>query len=65
MGLNNTNYNLPISKKQAYICLKGELGDIQYLQASHPQDMEGWPEYWERMKPVHYATHVVSPVLVP
>ena len=42
---------------------KGELGDIQYLQASHPQDMEGWPEYWEYMKPMHYATHVVSPVL--
>lgn len=42
---------------------KGELGEIQYLQASHPQDMEGWPEYWERMKPMHYATHVVSPVL--
>lgn len=41
----------------------GELGEIQYLQASHPQDMEGWPEYWERMKPMHYATHVVSPVL--
>ncbi|SHF62856.1 Predicted dehydrogenase [Fodinibius roseus] len=42
---------------------KGELGKIQYLQASHPQDMEGWPAYWERMKPMHYATHVVSPVL--
>ena len=42
---------------------KGELGDIQYMQASHPQDMEGWPEYWERMIPMHYATHVVSPVL--
>ncbi len=42
---------------------KGELGEIQYLQASHPQDMEGWPEYWEYMKPMHYATHVVSPVL--
>lgn len=42
---------------------KGELGKIQYLQASHPQDMEGWPEYWEYMKPMHYATHVVSPVL--
>jgi len=42
---------------------KGELGEIQYLQASHPQDMEGWPEYWEHMKPMHYATHVVSPVL--
>lgn len=42
---------------------KGELGKIQYLQASHPQDMDGWPEYWERMIPMHYATHVVSPCL--
>jgi predicted dehydrogenase len=42
---------------------QGELGKIQYLQASHPQDMEGWPEYWERMIPMHYATHVVSPLL--
>ncbi|MCO6450205.1 MAG: Gfo/Idh/MocA family oxidoreductase [Caldilineales bacterium] len=42
---------------------KGELGKIQYMQASHPQDLEGWPEYWERMVPMHYATHVVSPVL--
>ena len=42
---------------------EGELGKIQYMQASHPQNMEGWPEYWERMIPMHYATHVVSPVL--
>jgi predicted dehydrogenase len=42
---------------------KGELGKIQYMQASHPQDMEGWPSYWEEMIPMHYATHVVSPVL--
>jgi predicted dehydrogenase len=42
---------------------KGDLGKIQYMQASHPQDMQGWPEYWERMIPMHYATHVVSPVL--
>ncbi len=42
---------------------KGELGKIQYMQASHPQDMDGWPDYWERMIPMHYATHVVSPVL--
>jgi predicted dehydrogenase len=42
---------------------RGEFGRIQYLQASHPQDMVGWPEYWERMIPMHYATHVVSPVL--
>ena len=40
---------------------KGELGKIQYLAASHPQDMDGWPDYWERMIPMHYATHVVSP----
>ncbi|GIW98271.1 MAG: oxidoreductase [Pirellulaceae bacterium] len=42
---------------------KGELGKIQYLAASHPQDMDGWPEYWKRMIPMHYATHVVSPCL--
>ncbi|TVR52462.1 MAG: gfo/Idh/MocA family oxidoreductase [Spirochaetaceae bacterium] len=42
---------------------KGELGKIQYMQASHPQDMEGWPDYWKKMIPMHYATHVVSPVL--
>ncbi len=42
---------------------RGELGKVQYVQASHPQDMEGWPSYWERMIPMHYATHVVSPVL--
>jgi predicted dehydrogenase len=42
---------------------KGELGKIQYLQASHPQDMDGWPDYWQRMVPMHYATHVVSPCL--
>jgi predicted dehydrogenase len=42
---------------------RGEFGRIQYLQASHPQDMDGWPDYWQRMIPMHYATHVVSPVL--
>ena len=42
---------------------RGELGKVQYLQASHPQDMDGWPEYWQRMVPMHYATHVVSPCL--
>jgi predicted dehydrogenase len=42
---------------------KGELGKIQHLAASHPQDMDGWPSYWEAMIPMHYATHVVSPCL--
>lgn len=41
----------------------GELGRIQHLAASHPQDMDGWPDYWQKMIPMHYATHVVSPCL--
>ncbi|MGE3780648.1 MAG: Gfo/Idh/MocA family protein [Pirellulaceae bacterium] len=47
--------------KQMY--QKGELGKIQHLAASHPQDMDGWPDYWQKMIPMHYATHVVSPCL--
>jgi len=27
---------------------RGELGKIQHLAASHPQDMDGWPSYWEK-----------------
>lgn len=42
---------------------KGEMGKIQHLAASHPQDMDGWPDYWQKMIPMHYATHVVSPCL--
>ena len=41
----------------------GELGRVQHLAASHPQDMDGWPVYWQEMIPMHYATHVVSPCL--
>ncbi|MFT3946554.1 MAG: Gfo/Idh/MocA family oxidoreductase [Agriterribacter sp.] len=25
---------------------KGELGKLQFLKASHQQDMDGWPNYW-------------------
>jgi predicted dehydrogenase len=41
----------------------GELGRIQFLQASHQQDMDGWPNYWPGLPPMHYATHCVGPVL--
>jgi predicted dehydrogenase len=41
----------------------GELGKIQYLQASHQQDMDGWPNYWPGLPPMHYATHCVGPCL--
>lgn len=42
---------------------KGDLGKIQFLKASHQQDMEGWPNYWPGLPPMHYATHCVGPVL--
>jgi len=41
----------------------GELGKIQFLQASHQQDMDGWPDYWPGLPPMHYATHCVGPCL--
>ena len=42
---------------------KGELGKLQFLKASHQQDMDGWPGYWPGLPPMHYATHCVGPVL--
>jgi predicted dehydrogenase len=41
----------------------GELGKIQFLQASHLQDMDGWPNYWPGLPPMWYATHCVGPML--
>jgi predicted dehydrogenase len=41
----------------------GELGRLQFLKASHQQDMDGWPGYWPGLPPMHYATHCVGPVL--
>jgi predicted dehydrogenase len=42
---------------------KGELGKLQFLQASHQQDMDGWPNYWPGLPPMWYATHCVGPML--
>jgi predicted dehydrogenase len=42
---------------------KGELGKLQFIKASHQQDMEGWPGYWPGLPPMHYATHCVGPAL--
>ncbi len=42
---------------------QGELGKIQFLKASHQQDMDGWPNYWPGLPPMYYATHCVGPVL--
>jgi predicted dehydrogenase len=40
----------------------GALGKVQFLQASHQQDMDGWPNYWPGLPPMWYATHCVGPV---
>jgi hypothetical protein len=41
---------------------KGTLGKLQFIQASHQQDMDGWPNYWPGLPPMWYATHCVGPV---
>ena len=41
----------------------GKLGKVQFLKASHQQDMDGWPNYWPGLPPMYYATHCVGPVL--
>src|SRR5689334_10726727 len=40
----------------------GKLGKLQFLQASHQQDMDGWPNYWPGLPPMWYATHCVGPM---
>jgi predicted dehydrogenase len=42
---------------------RGEMGRLQFLRASHQQEMAGWPVYWEGLPPMHYATHCVGPVV--
>ncbi len=42
---------------------KGQLGKVQFIKASHQQEMDGWPNYWPGLPPMHYATHCVGPSL--
>jgi predicted dehydrogenase len=41
----------------------GTLGRLQFLRATHQQDMDGWPDYWPGLPPMWYATHCVGPCL--
>jgi predicted dehydrogenase len=41
---------------------QGQLGRLQFVQASHQQNMDGWPNYWPGLPPMWYATHCVGPV---
>ena len=40
----------------------GNLGKLQFVQASHQQDMDGWPNYWPGLPPMWSATHCVGPL---
>jgi predicted dehydrogenase len=42
---------------------RGDLGKIQFLRASHHQDMTGWPSYWDGMPPFFNGTHAIGPTL--
>lgn len=42
---------------------RGDMGRLQFLRASHQQEMAEWPGYWEGLPPMHYATHCVGPVV--
>ena len=42
---------------------QGKVGNIQYLRGTHFQDMEGWPDYWMGLPPMHYSTHALAPLL--
>jgi predicted dehydrogenase len=44
------------------LAAKGALGKIQFVQASHQQDMDSWPNYWPGLPPMWYATHCAGPV---
>jgi predicted dehydrogenase len=41
----------------------GKLGRLQFLRGSHHQEMANWPEYWQGLPPMHYATHAIGPIL--
>lgn len=42
----------------------GELGEITYLRGDYFQDLNAnYPEYWKTVPPMHYATHIIGPML--
>ena len=64
------NYMMMETAVYTYQCLyvkhlidDGKIGRIQFMRGTHFQDMEGWPDYWYGLPPMHYATHAISPLL--
>lgn len=42
---------------------QGRLGNLTFLRGAHLQNLEGWPDVWKSVPPMHYATHAVAPIL--
>jgi len=43
---------------------RGEFGNFTFFRGVYHQDLEGaYPRYWRAQPPMHYATHVVGPIL--
>lgn len=43
---------------------RGEFGTFTLFKGAYYQDLEGeYPAYWRAQPPMHYATHVVAPIL--
>ena len=42
---------------------RGEIGDLTFLRGIYFQDVEGYPDSWKSVPPMHYATHAVAPLL--
>ncbi len=54
------------SREFLFVCdlyRSGALGRLQFLRASHHQDMTGWPSYWDGMPPMYNATHAIAPTV--
>lgn len=62
MMMETSVYTYPFLKAKEMLG-NGDFGRIQFLRGAHYQDMEGWPEYWKGLPPMHYATHAIAPLL--
>ena len=42
---------------------QGKLGELQFLRGVHCRNMEGWPDYWMGLPPMHLCYHGLGPIL--
>lgn len=42
---------------------RGDFGPLTLYRGFHIQNLDGFPRYWQGFLPMHYITHVLSPLL--